>query len=359
MPRKSHKTVFPPWLLVRKLLAMWMLRHRPFARRWLPVWRLAWPLLTDFLSLMLLGMSGTMFVDFTRRLLNADPDKLGVAAIGFQAALTVAASSTFTKRGTVVLSRIFGRQKWKRPIWRLGFSAMLALIVFFSWQSFPAYLSRYYNRQGYALNHSTDASENNGQTHRGSKTVAIANPEFQRAEALRSYKRAAALDPSFANAHLDTGALLEFFYRYDEAAEQYRQAILSSSADSPSLSPYSRLARLQLLKGNPQEALRVIADAQAIKPHFDKYSGPSLYRSRAWAEYGLGFYNPAIDDGNHSQTAAGTCIAAKATQKLGQTEEARALWARFETQFKAITPLDIAVEPDCPILAEEAARETR
>jgi hypothetical protein len=114
-----------------------------------------------------------------------------------------------------------------------------------------------------------------------------------------------------------------------------------------------------LLRGNAQEALRIIADAQALKPQFDAKSGPSLYRSRAWAEYDLGFYDAAVMDGGSSHSAAGTCIAAKASQKLGQSEKTRATWATFETQYKAITALDLAVEPDCPILAAEALRESK
>ena len=105
--------------------------------------------------------------------------------------------------------------------------------------------------------------------------------------------------------------------------------------------------------------MRIIADAQVLKPGFDANSGQSLYRSKAWAEYDLGFYAAAVADAGNSNAAAGTCIAAKAYEKLGQTEDARTAWAKFEAQYKAMTPDDLVVEPDCPILAAEAEYEAK
>ncbi len=310
-------------------------------------------LLLDLLALLLLTMSGTMFADFTRRLLNADPDTLGIGAIAFQAFLAVAATSSFTKGGWAALETLLGRAAKTKAVWRLALASILFAVIAPTWYFLPARLADRYNTYGYNLNHSIDTYRNGTQDYRLSKANEVINPEFQRAEVLRNYQRAISLDPTLEEAHNNSGRLLESFYRYDESAEQYRKAILAERADSIDLIPYANLSRVLLLKGDALGALRVIYDAQLLEPGFNPGTAPSLFRNRAWAEYDLGIYGAAEEDALRSHTAAATCFLAKAYMKTGKTDDAAMAWAKFQAQMRRITPNDPVVEPDCEILSTE------
>lgn len=284
----------------------------------------------DVVSALLLAISVTMLTDFTRRLLGSDPDSLGILAISIQAAFAVAATSTFTSAGwswVEGLSQLFGRRAEAKARWRFGLSLVLAAVVIPVWFVAPDRLASYYNARGYEI------YENN---------------HVDSAQALRDYQRAIALNPQLHQAYVNLGGLMEDYYRYDEAAEQYRKGI-TAQLDDPT--PYSNLARVLLLSGNSLTALRIADAGLGLNPSGEVKS--ALLKNKAWAELNLGFTSQAIADATQSNSAAGECILGKVYIKLGKTEAARETWNGFE-QMNAKTSSGPAVEPDCQLLAENS-----
>lgn len=284
----------------------------------------------DVASALLLTISVTMLTDFTRRLLGSDPDSLGILAIAIQAAFAVAATSTFTSAGWSWLEGLwglFGRRVQARARWRFGLSLLLAAVVIPVWFVAPSQLASYYNARGYNI------YENN---------------HVDSAQALRDYQRAIALNPQMHQPYVNLGGLMEDYYRYDEAAEQYRRGI-TAKLDDPT--PYSNLSRVLLLSGNSLTALRIADAALGLNPSAEVKS--ALLKNKAWAELNLGFTSQAIADATQSNSAAGECILGKAYIRLGKNEAAREAWNSFD-QMSAKTSSGPAIEPDCQLLAENS-----
>ena len=309
-------------------------------------------LLLDVVALFLLTMSATLVVDFTRRLLGTDPDTLGIASIAVQAALTVAASSAFTKTGLELLKKALGHDVTKESQWRFGLSLALFLIVIFSWLVLLPRLAQHYNTRAFHLNQTLTAQN-------APPSAIVGKPNdtalHGKADVLRDYQRAVALDPTLYMAYTNVGTLLEGFYRYDEAADQYRKAILAQPAGKIDIVAYSDLARSLILSGKPTDALRVIQDALRAT-QIDSDSLSALYHNKAWAEYDLGFYTDALADAARSaaalNTAAATCITAKADTKLGRSTDAAVAWKQFRAQYASNAPSSRTIEPDCVLLSE-------
>lgn len=305
-------------------------------------------MLRDVAALFLLTMSATLVVAFTRRLLGNDPDTLGIASIAVQAALTVGASSAFTKTGSELLDKALGRGVTKKSEWRFNLSFALFLIVIFSWVVLLPRLAQYYNARAFNLNRVLEADK-------APPSAIVGAPDdtapHGRAKVLRDYQRAVALDPTLYMAYTNAGTILEGFYRYDDAADQYRKAILAQPAGKIDIVAYSDLARSLILSGKPIDALRVIQDAlKATNINSDSLS--ALYHNKAWAEYDLGFYTDALTDAAKSSSAAATCIAAKADTKLGRSADAEVAWKQFRVQYAPNAPSGLVVEPDCVLLSE-------
>jgi tetratricopeptide (TPR) repeat protein len=296
-------------------------------------------------------MSATLLADFTHRLLGSDPDTIGMASIAAQAALTVAATSAFTKTGSALLQQTIGRFIKSKSLLRFGLAALLFAIVTCAWFFLTPWLAQHYNRRGYNLDQVLKAKAGSSQS--PNAVAACQRTSCQsRADVLRDYQRATALDPTLHAAYSNAGELLESFYRYDEAADQYRKAILAQPAGTVDTVAYANLSRLLLLNGKPMDALSVVQDALRVPP--DSTSAASLYRNKAWAEYDLGFYSDAVTDGLNSKSAAGDCIVAQAYTKMGQAADASIAWTAFREQYASIAPNDPVVEPDCVLLSEES-----
>jgi tetratricopeptide (TPR) repeat protein len=310
-------------------------------------------LLLDLVALLLLTMSAALLTDFARRLLGSDPDTIGMAYIAVQAALTVAATSTFTKTGWAFLQQTIGHPIKSKSLWRFGLAAVLFAVASFMWLRLPPQLAQYYNRRGFNLNQILKAKASSSATSPNAVAACPANSSCEgRADVLRDYQRAIALDPTLYVAYTNTGELLENFYRYDEAAEQYRKAILAQPPGTIDSVAYANLSRALVLNGKPMDALRVIQDAQLGSPN--NSSSSQLYRNKAWAEYDLGFYSDAVKDGSQSGSAPGTCIVAKAYAKLGRSADESIAWTKFRAQYASNTPSGLVVEPDCVLLSEES-----
>jgi tetratricopeptide (TPR) repeat protein len=167
---------------------------------------------------------------------------------------------------------------------------------------------------------------------------------------MRNYQRAVALNPALEPAYVNLGEVLEDFYLYEEAATQYRQAIVADRKDAI---PYNNLARVLLTQGKSLTALRIAEDGLAENP--DSQTAATLLKNKAWAEYELGFYFQSIQDAKNLKTAAGDCILGKAYTKMGRKPEARAAWAMFRQENKTAPGTASAVQPDCQLLAEDSA----
>lgn len=287
----------------------------------------------NVVALLLLTISATMLTDFTHRMLGADPDSVGILSVSVQAFFTVAASSTFTKAGWAWVESALGlvsKDMQSKALWRLRLTAGLFLITATAWLFLPYTLAQYYNAKGHNLENGTPPDP---------------------AAALRYYQRAIALDPELGFIYLNLGEVFEKFYRYDDAAEQYRKAIVANHTDP---TPYNNLARVLLLNGKALTALTITDDALGLGPAANRNASPALLKNRAWAEYELGFYREAIDDATTSNTAAGDCVLGQIYTKLGKTVEARSSWKKFIQQNASSTGTEPLVEPDCVLLAEDS-----
>ncbi len=338
-----------------------------------------WILLAKLAAALLLTMSITMLTDFTRRLLSADPDTLGIAAIAIQALFAVVASSSFTTEGWSLLpERLSSMQETEagNARLRLYLTGPLFVIVALTWYLALPLLSYYYSQHYNTLAYNLPT---------GSPAV----------ETMRDYRRAIALDPSQQFAYTNLGTTLETFYRYDDAAEQYEKAIAANPADP---TPYSNLARVLLLGGKPATALQITSDALALpslsqaslddlhkrsadtrriaflastdarnrrlaasKLELYRADIDALYKQRAKAELDLGFHKaaladakrPAYNEPNPSFDAAAQCILGQLYAKLNQPEEARAAWTKLREILQTPTSAPIAVQPSCSLLAME------
>jgi tetratricopeptide (TPR) repeat protein len=291
------------------------------------------------LALALFTASCTMIADFTHRMIAADPDSVGILSIALQIAAAIAASSTFSKSGWALVEGSLSHADTKhgKTLFRLRLATIFCLLVTILWLFLPSLLARYYFTLGYN-------SEKKG--------------DF--AEATHNYQRAISLDPAPQYFYVNSGVVLERFYRYDDAAEQYRKAIVANLGDPV---PYSDLARVLLLDNKPATALRIARDGLALPSHIPVATA-ALLKNKAWAEWLLGFAQAAIEDAKQSQeqqkqaanpnAAAATCLLGKIYTKLGRNDEAQQEWMSFRIQAAGPKTGQPDIEPDCQLFAEEA-----
>lgn len=280
----------------------------------------------NVLAALFLTISITMLTDFTRRLLSSDPDSVGILSISVQAVLAVVATSSFTTAGWAWLGGLlqrFGTGVHNKAQWRFALALGLVCVLAPLWHYLPPILAEHYNAQGFNLRASDPG------------------------EALQNYERAVALNPQLHLAYVNLGGLLEGFYRYDDAASQYRKAITVDHADPI---PYNNLSRLLLLGGDSITALRIAEDALRLKPGSQVTS--ALLKNKAWAELNLGFYNQAVEDARKSNSAAGECILAKTYNKLGKPADVALAWSSFRNRTSTLINGEPVIEPDCELLAE-------
>jgi tetratricopeptide (TPR) repeat protein len=280
---------------------------------------------------LLLACSVTMLTDFSRRMLSANPDSLGIVSVSVQALFTVAASSTFTKAGWQWVESLLSRLKigmHSQARWRFALSAALFVIVFPVWVWLPARLAVHYNDVGEKLE-STDP-----------------------AAALEDLQRSTALDPGLAAAQYNLGELLEQSYQYDLAASHYQQAIMANDQDVKS---YNNLAHVLLLDGKAMTALNITDRALKIGTA-DPQALAALYENRGLAEFDLGFYAQAIADAQSSEKsqegAAAYCLLGKIYGKTAAAADARSAWDKFSKVIDGSNAVSSMSAPDCMRLAE-------
>jgi tetratricopeptide (TPR) repeat protein len=296
-----------------------------------PLWIIA--------AFFLLTLSLGLLADFSRRLLNSNPDSLGILAIAAQAALTVGASSTFTSTGRKWLRNISGRVRLplgRQDEIKVGAMILLFAVTFTTWLLLPKRLAKYYNDQTIAM---------------------TTEPGSQPALAVDGYSRALSLDPSIYQSHVNLAAVYVENYDFAQATTEYHKALLLQTKDVVAA---DGLAYVFLLGGDPTTALRILDDTFANLP-----SPPptgerlaALYKNLAWAEYQLGFLVEAERDAKRGLAAdkpdrAIYCVLAKIYAKQNKPADATAAWKSMSSVAPS-TLQQPMIEPDCTRLAQEA-----
>lgn len=284
----------------------------------------------DVAAALLLACSVTMATDFSRRILAANPDELGIASIAVQAAFSVAATSTFTKAGWQWIDTLRSSLRIKalsKSQLRFSLALLLFTITCPTWIWAPDRLAVIYNNLG--------------------ERLSTADPK-----ALRYLQRSVALNPGLSAAHYNLGRLMEDSYQYDLAASQYQQAIAVNRQD---LRSYNNLARLLLINGKAAIALGVLSDAP-INGVQDTKALAAIYENRASAEFDLGFNAQAIADTALSEkaypNAAAYCLQGRIFAKTGQSTQAQVAWQSFKKMQSAADPFQTTATAECSLLAE-------
>lgn len=287
----------------------------------------------DVLGALLLASSVSMLTDFSRRLLSADPDSIGIASISVQAVFAVAATGTFSKTGWRWIESLLSKLKMRMQSpshWRLALSATLFAIVCPAWICLPPWLASYYNDRGESLEET--------------------NPPA----ALEDLERSTTLDPQLSAAQYNLGELLEQSYQYEAAALHYQQSIAVNNRD---VNAYNNLGRVLLIAGKTNTALGIIDRALAIGTT-NKHTLASLYANRGAAEFELGFSTEAIGDAYSSENAqanaAAYCLLGKTYTKIGRPFDAHAAWDEFSKEMTTSDPIQMMAPPDCTHRSEEA-----
>jgi tetratricopeptide (TPR) repeat protein len=285
----------------------------------------------DVAAALLLACSVTMATDFSRRILAANPDELGIASIAVQAAFSVAATSTFTKAGWQWIDTLRSSLRIKalsKSRLRFSLALLLFIITCQMWIWAPDRLAVFYNNLG--------------------ESLSTLDPP----KALRYLQRSAALNPGLSAAHYNLGRLMEDSYQYDLAASQYQQAIAVNRQD---LRSYNNLARLLLINGKAAIALSVLSDAP-INGVQDTKALAAIYENRASADFDLGFSAQAIADAALSEkaypNAAAYCLQGRIFAKTGQPTQAQVAWQSFKKMRSASDQFQNTATAECSLLAE-------
>ena len=289
--------------------------------------------LLDASAALLLASSVTMVTDFSRRVLGANPDEIGILSVSVQAAFSVAATSSFTKAGwqwiESLLSRIHIRSHSPSRL-RFLLSAVLFAVICPTWIWAPSGLAVYYNNRGLALEDT--------------------NPP----KALAYLERSTALNPRLSASQFNLGELLEKSFQYELAISHYQQSIAVNRQD---LRSYNNLARLLLISGNASTALKVV-NAAPIQGSGDRMGLAAIYDQKGLAEFELGFFEPAVSDAELSErsypNAAAYCLLGKIYATTKNIPRAQTAWEEFKKLEGSADPFQATASPDCKLRAEDS-----
>lgn len=257
---------------------------------------------------MLVTVSVSLSTEICQRFLSGGPDFLGIFSTLTQALLTLIAGSAFTEYGSKRLERILSRRAIRhghRPMWRLGlglalFGAILALRL-----SLPA-IARVYDDWG-------RERFNQRQDYPG---------------ALRHFRRAVSLDPSFEQAHYHLAVTSEQMLDHEQAIREYELARMLGST-RPQVS--NNLARLYLRGEKYEDALRLLEQADQQKGSRDANFAYAHPKNRGWALLGLKLHQQARVElekalMNKPKAVAAHCLLAQVLELRNQLEEALGHW---------------------------------
>lgn len=220
----------------------WWYFEPPSCMPWLEKyfkWLHKFDALWSFLTLLLLTISVTLFLNTLSRFAEGGLDSLGTWTIVVQALLTLAGgTAALTKQGRKWVEN--GLLKWRIPksFWQefsLLVSVVVTLLVFGIYQWGLPWVAGLLHEEGQRSHYQEDHFDS----------------------ALQYYQKAIALQPDFAKAHYNLGNLYEDLQQSDKAIEQY-QIVIQSNLDDldvlTKLRAHNNLGRLHIVAGNNREA---------------------------------------------------------------------------------------------------------
>lgn len=122
--------------------------------------------------------------------------------------------------------------------------------------------------------------------------------------AIENYQRAISLKPNDSLAHYNLASVYEAVLEYDRAESEFQIAI---TCDDQYSVAYNRLARLRMLRRDDYVAaltlletglakLDLMKEKNLVNDADDRDIRFAMLRNRAWANFGLGYFNQAMND---------------------------------------------------------------
>ncbi|MEM9215906.1 MAG: tetratricopeptide repeat protein [Cyanobacteria bacterium P01_F01_bin.150] len=195
--------------------------------------------LWSFLTLLLLTMSVTLFLNTLSRFAEGGLDSLGTWTIVVQALLTLAGgTAALTKQGRQWVESWLLRWRIPKAFWQefsLLVSVVVVFLVFCIYQFGLPRVAKILHQEGHRSHYQQDHFDS----------------------ALQYYQKAIALQPDFAQAHYNLGNLYEELQQPDNAAKEYQIVIQSNLNDLELLTKlraHNNLGRLYIIEGKHREA---------------------------------------------------------------------------------------------------------
>lgn len=269
-----------------------------------------WIILTALLA----TASITIFIDIVQRFVSGGSDRMTIVRNFIQTPLVIAQALMALLAGGALVDP--ARQWVEKLLTRMGLyrdygvvkrliiSACLFACILTARLCLP-FVAVYYNERGERAMERRDLSA-----------------------ASYDYQRALSLNPDYAQAHYGLAAVYEGLQKYDDAINEYGQAI---RLDSRFGHARSNLARLLLRRGKDkdyEDALQMVGEELRASPE-DAGLQYSLYKNQGWANYELKNYTQAENDLHRAVTlredgAAAHCLLGlvlEAQKKPGTEDE--------------------------------------
>lgn len=195
-------------------------------------------------------------------------------------------------------------QKFRSPWFRAGVGLALLLILFGAYKGATLIASQYYFGEG--TNKLYEGKLRQAKT--DLKRAIQFNPDHGVAYhnlastcqqlkdmdcAFANFDKALKLDPKNWTSYYQLGNYYEDIEQYNQAATYYQKAI--DVGGDQALKAVSNLARIRILQGNYQDAIRLASKAIPLSSTFPDLQ-ISLYKNRGWAKLELKQYDSALKD---------------------------------------------------------------
>lgn len=273
------------------------------------------------INLVCLGISISLVVDTSSKLLTSQPGFVGTLVIVFQSILTLlGGGGSLTQTGQKTREYLFTRFNIKKRywgFWSAGISLLLLVVLFNIHGNLPKVAVWY---------------KNWGVEHYQAR-------EFD--SALSDYEKAIALRPDYAEAHYHLGLLYEDSQQYDKARTEYQLAI-QSDYDAlellTRLKAHNNLGRLYILKNDYTAAipalntgLNLVDEETAKTDKKIKNTQYALLKNMGWVQLGLKNYAEAESLLKEAialdpERGAAYCLFAQVLEGKKQQTEALTQW---------------------------------